>query len=71
MFDRNGNDNSNYNQMIVEEISKSSEKVADLVNREYLRQKNNVELIASENYCSDRLKGIRETRADTMAERLS
>ena len=28
MFDRNGNDNSNYNQMIVEEISKSSEKVA-------------------------------------------
>ena len=73
MFDRNGNDNSNYNQMIVEEISKSSEKVdnsnynqmiveeiskssekvADLVNREYLRQKNNVELIASENYCSE------------------
>ena len=53
MFDRNGNDNSNYNQMIVEEIRKSSEKVADLVNREYLRQKNNVELIASENYCSE------------------
>ena len=53
MFDRNGNDNSNYNQMIVEEIRKSSERVADLVNREYLRQKNNVELIASENYCSE------------------
>ena len=53
MFDRNGNDNSNYNQMIVEEIRKSSEKVADLVNQEYLRQKNNVELIASENYCSE------------------
>ena len=52
MFDRNGNDNSNYNQMIVEEIRKSSEKVADLVNREYLRQKNNVELIASENFAS-------------------
>ena len=34
MFDRNGNDNSNYNQMIVEEIRKSSEKVADLVNQE-------------------------------------
>ena len=53
MFDRNGNDNSNYNQMIVEEIKKSSEKVADLVEKEYLRQKNNVELIASENYCSE------------------
>ena len=53
MFDRNGNDNSNYNQMIVEEIRKSSEKVADLVNKEYLRQKNNVELIASENFVSE------------------
>ena len=53
MFDRNGNDNSNYNQMIVEEIRKSSPTVADLVEKEYLRQKNNVELIASENYCSE------------------
>ena len=50
MFDRNGNDNSNYNQMIVEEIKKVSPHVAELVEKEYLRQKNNVELIASENY---------------------
>ncbi len=53
MFDRNGNDNSNYNQMIVEEIRKASPTVADLVEKEYLRQKNNIELIASENYCSE------------------
>ena len=53
MFDRKGNDNSNYNQMVVEEIRKSSPTVADLVEKEYLRQKNNVELIASENYCSE------------------
>ena len=53
MFDRNGNDSSNYNQMIVEEIRKVSPTVADLVEKEYLRQKNNVELIASENYCSE------------------
>ena len=53
MFDRNGNDNSNYNQMIIEEIGKVSPTVAGLVEKEYLRQKNNVELIASENYCSE------------------
>lgn len=53
MFDRTGNDNSNYNQMIIEEIRKTSPTVADLVEKEYLRQKNNVELIASENYCSE------------------
>ena len=40
MFDRNGNDNSNYNQMIVEEIKKVSPKVADYIEQEYLRQKN-------------------------------
>ena len=53
MFDRNGIDNSNYNQMIIEEIGKVSPTVAGLVEKEYLRQKNNVELIASENYCSE------------------
>ncbi len=53
MFDRNGNDNSNYNQMIIEEIGKVSPAVAGFVEKEYLRQKNNVELIASENYCSE------------------
>ena len=36
MFDRNGNDNSNYNQMIVEEIKKVSPHVAELVEKEYL-----------------------------------
>ena len=53
MFDRNGKDNSNYNQMIVEEIAKVSPAVAELVNKEYKRQQNNIELIASENYCSE------------------
>ena len=53
MFDRNGNDNSNYNQMIVEEIAKVSPTVAGFIEKEYNRQKNNVELIASENYCSE------------------
>ena len=53
MFDRQGNDNSNYNQMIIDEIGKVSPKVAGLVEKEYLRQKNNIELIASENYCSE------------------
>lgn len=53
MFDRHGNDDSNYNQMIFEEVRKTSEKVADLIEKEYFRQKENVELIASENYCSE------------------
>ena len=38
MFDRNGIDNSNYNQMIIEEIGKVSPTVAGLVEKEYLRQ---------------------------------
>lgn len=53
MFDRNGNDNSTYNQTDIAEIRKVSPTVADLVEEEYNRQKNNVELIASENYCSE------------------
>ena len=53
MFDKNGNDNSNYNQMIIAEVAKVSPTVADLIEKEYNRQKNNVELIASENYCSE------------------
>ena len=52
MFDKNGNDNSNYNQMIIAEVAKVSPTVADLIEKEYNRQKNNGELIASENYCS-------------------
>lgn len=53
MFDRNGNDNSNYHQLINEEIAKVSPTVAGMIEKEYNRQKNNVELIASENYCSE------------------
>lgn len=53
MFDRSGNDSSNYNRENIKEIAKVSEKVAEFVEKEYLRQKNNVELIASENYCSE------------------
>ncbi|MDD6096711.1 MAG: serine hydroxymethyltransferase [Anaerovoracaceae bacterium] len=53
MFDRNGNDNSTYNQQIIAEIAKVSPTVAEMIEKEYNRQKNNVELIASENYCSE------------------
>ena len=53
MFDRNGNDNSDYNQHISEEIAKVSPTVAGIIDKEYNRQKNNIELIASENYCSE------------------
>ncbi len=53
MFDRNGNDNSTYNQQIIAEIAKVSPTVAGMIEDEYNRQKNNVELIASENYCSE------------------
>lgn len=53
MFDKNGNDNSTYNQQIIAEVAKVSPTVADLIEKEYNRQKNNVELIASENYCSE------------------
>ncbi|MDD5822983.1 MAG: serine hydroxymethyltransferase [Firmicutes bacterium] len=53
MFDKNGNDNSTYNQYIIAEVAKVSPTVADLIEKEYNRQKNNVELIASENYCSE------------------
>ena len=47
MFDRNGNDNSTYNQQIIAEIAKVSPTVAEMIEKEYNRQKNNVELIAS------------------------
>ena len=53
MFDRNGNDNSTYNQQIIAEIAKVSPTVAEMIEKEYNRQKNNVELIGSENYCSE------------------
>ena len=53
MFDRNGNDNSTYNVDNIEFIKKTSPVVGGLIEKEYNRQKNNVELIASENYCSE------------------
>lgn len=53
MFDRNGADNSAYNVENFEFIKKSSKTVGELIEKEYNRQKNNIELIASENYCSE------------------
>ncbi len=53
MFDREGKDNSNYNVDNFEFIKKTSPIVGGFIEKEYNRQKNNVELIASENYCSE------------------
>lgn len=53
MIDMNGNDSSNYNSENIAVIRESSTVVADLIEKEYNRQKNNIELIASENYCSE------------------
>lgn len=53
MFDAKGNDNSSYNLDNIAQIKKTSPIVAGYIEKEYNRQKNNVELIASENYCSE------------------
>ena len=53
MFDINGKDNSNYNIENIELIKQASPTVGGFIEKEYNRQKNNVELIASENYCSE------------------
>ena len=53
MFDVNGKDNSTYNVDNFEFIKKTSPIVGGLIEKEYNCQKNNVELIASENYCSE------------------
>ncbi len=53
MFDRNGKDNCDYNAENIEFISEFSPKVGELIKKEYVRQQNNIELIASENYCSE------------------
>ena len=53
MFDINGKDNNTYNVDNFEFIKKTSPIVGGLIEKEYNRQKNNVELIASENYCSE------------------
>lgn len=53
MLDKKGNDSSGYNQRDIDFISKFSPEVGRMIGEEYNRQANNVELIASENYCSD------------------
>ena len=53
MFDKEGKDNSAYNIDNFEFIKEVSPVVGDLIEQEYRRQKNNIELIASENYCSE------------------
>ncbi len=53
MFNREGKDNSDYNVKNYEFIKKTSPVVGDLIEKEYHRQQNNIELIASENYCSE------------------
>ena len=53
MFGRDGADNSTYNKENFEFIKKTSPIVGELIEKEYNRQKNNIELIASENYCSE------------------
>ena len=53
MFNRNGKDESDYNIKNIEFIRQTSKVVGDLIEKEYLRQQNNVELIASENYSSE------------------
>ncbi len=53
MFNKEGKDDSTYNVDNIEFIKKTSPVVGELIEKEYLRQKNNIELIASENYCSE------------------
>lgn len=53
MFNRDAQDNSTYNVENYEFIKKASPVVGGLIEKEYNRQKNNIELIASENYCSE------------------
>lgn len=53
MFNREGKDDNRYNIENIEFIKKTSPTVAELIEKEYNRQKNNIELIASENYCSE------------------
>lgn len=53
MFDTKGKDDCTYNVDNFEFIKKTSPVVGGLIEKEYNRQKNNIELIASENYCSE------------------
>ena len=53
MLDKVGNDNNNYNKDNIKTIKESSPTIGGLIEKEYLRQSNNIELIASENYSSE------------------
>ncbi|MEF9922504.1 MAG: serine hydroxymethyltransferase [Anaerovoracaceae bacterium] len=53
MFNKDATDNSTYNVENYEFIKKASPTVGSLIEKEYNRQKDNIELIASENYCSE------------------
>ncbi|MBO4235067.1 MAG: serine hydroxymethyltransferase, partial [Firmicutes bacterium] len=53
MFYKNEKDDSNYNIDNINFIKEKSPVVGGWIEKEYLRQKNNIELIASENYCSE------------------
>lgn len=53
MFYKQGKDDSMYNVNNFEFIKQYSPVVGGLIEKEYNRQKDNVELIASENYCSE------------------
>lgn len=53
MFDKFGNDSNTYNVDNFEFIAQRSPVVAELIKKEYERQRDNIELIASENYCSE------------------
>ena len=53
MFYKNERDDSNYNVDNINFIKEKSPLVGGWIEKEYLRQKNNIELIASENYCSE------------------
>ena len=53
MFEKLGKDNDDYNVKNIEFIKKTSPKIGELIEKEYNRQKNNIELIASENYASE------------------
>ena len=52
MLDKTGKDSSNYNAENIRLIQEASPFVGQWIEKEYERQKNNVELIASENLVS-------------------
>ena len=53
MFNKDATDNSTYYVENYKFIKQASPVVGELIEKEYNRQKDNIELIASENYCSE------------------